>query len=284
MSETDLPFSNRHPVLVSFLASMILGTVLWLRSDPPPYSYPDQYGNEYYSHMADIARKWRSLNILTFWDNGIGGGLSNFSTCQYPILNPLNSVAWILSDDQFQIFFLVAPFVTGLFFTMLLLLEVFALRLPYALLGALYYLGLGLTRNGWIAETPQSLWGAFLFPAAVFFYFKHSKKDAYWATTLVGLVLAFQFSVSGVWSFPQNFLWWLYFLGTGFLLALKTKPLLQTLWETFLGALILGITSAGVFATQFIPIYNFVVNESGRPTGYYSINSLPSSFRFAGPL
>ena len=277
-SETDLPFSNRHPVLVSFLASMILGTVLWLRSDPPPYSYPDQYGNQYYSHMADIARKWRSLNIFTFWDNGTGGGLSYFSTCQYPILNPLNSVAWILSDDQFQIFFLVAPFVTGLFFTMLLLLEVFALRLPYALLGALYYLGLGLTRHAWIAETPQTLWGAFLFPAAVFFYFKHSKVDAYWATTLVGLVLAFQFSVSGVWSFPQNLLWWLYFLGTGFLLALKTKPLLQTFWQTFLGALILGITSAGVFATQFIPIYNFVINESGRPTGYYSINSLPPSF------
>lgn len=278
MTTTNLPFSSRHPVLVSFLASVILGAVLWLRSDPPPYSYPHQEGNEYYSHMVDIAHKWRSLNIFAFWDNGIGGGLSNFTACTYPILNPLNSVAWILNDDQFQIFFLVAPFVTGLFFTMLLLLEVFALRLPYALLGALYYLGLGLARNTILPESPQSLWGCFLFPAGLFFYFKLSKNDAYWATTIVGIVLAFHFSVSGVFSFPQNLLWWLYFLGAGFLLALEKKPLLPNLRDTIICALILGTTSAGVFATQFVPLYNFAINESGRQTGGYSINTLPLSF------
>ena len=278
MSETNLPFSNRHPVLVSFLASMILGTVLWMRSDPPPYSYPHQEANEYYSHMVDIAHKWRSLSIFTYWDNGIGGGLSNFTACTYPILNPLNSVAWLLNDDQFNIFFLVAPFVTGLFFTMLLLLEVFDLRLSYALFGALYYLGLGLARNTILPESPQTLWGCFLLPAALYFHGKLSKKDIYWAATVVGLVLAFQFSISGTFSFPQNLLWWLYFLTAGFLLALKKIPLLQNLRETFVCALLLGVSSAGVFATQFIPLYNFVATESARPTGGYSINTLPLSF------
>ena len=278
MTTTNNFPSSRHSVAVSFLASVLLGAVLWLRSDPPPYSYPHQEGNEYYSHMVDIAHKWRSLNIFTFWDNGIGGGLSNFTACTYPILNPLNSTAWLLNDDQFNKFFLVAPFVTGLFFTMLLLLEVFGLHLPYALLGALYYLGLGLARNTILPESPQSLWGCFLLPAALFFYFKLSRKDVYWATTAVGTVLAFQFSISGVWSFPQNLIWWVYFLGAGFLLALKTTPLLQNLKETIFCALLLGITSAGVFATQLIPLYNFVINESGRPTGAYSINTLPLSF------
>lgn len=273
------PFhSSRYSVAVSLLAGIFLGAVLWLRSDPPPYSYPHQEGNEYYSHMVDIAHKWRSLNIFTFWDNGIGGGLSNFTACTYPILNPLNAVAWILTDDQFQIFFLVAPFVTGLFFTMLLLLEVFGLRLPYALLGSLYYLGLGLARNTILPESPQSLWGCFLLPAGLFCYFKLASKDAYGATAMVGMVLAFHFSISGVFSIPQNILWWLYFLSAGFLLALKKLPLLQNLKHLILCALLLGIISAGMFATQFIPLYNFVANESARPTGGYSINTLPLAF------
>jgi len=278
MSKTNLAFSNRHPVLVSFLASMILATVLWMRTDPPPYSVPQQEAVQYYSHMVDIAHKWRSSSIFTFWDNGNGGGLSNFTACTYPILNPLNSVAWLLNDDRFNIFFLVAPFVTGLFFTMLLLLEAFDLRLSYALFGALYYLGLGLARNTPLPESPPTLWGCFLFPAALYFHSKLSKKDIYWAATVVGLVLAFQFAISGVFSFPQNLLWWLYFLAAGFLLALKKKPLLQNFREMFVCALLLGISSAGVFATQFIPLYNFVVSESARPTGGYSINTLPLSF------
>ena len=156
--------------------------------------------------MVDIAHKWRSLNIFTFWDNGIGGGLSNFTACTYPILNPLNAAAWLLNDDQFNMFFLIAPFVVGLFFTMLLLLEVFALRLPYALLGSLYYLGLGLARNSALPELPQSLLGCFLLPAGLFFYFKFASKDAYWATAMVGMVLAFHFSISGVFSISQNIL------------------------------------------------------------------------------
>ena len=278
MTTTDYFPSSRHSVAVSFLASVLLGATLWLRSDLPPYSYPHQEGNEYYSNMVDIAHKWRSLNIFTLWDNGIGGGISNFTACTYPILNPLNSTAWLLNDDQFNKFFLVAPFVTGLFFTMLLLLEVFGLCLPYALLGALYYLGLGLARNTIIPEIPQTLWGAFLLPAGLFLYFKLSRKDVYWAATLVGTVLAFQFAIATSWSFPQNFIWWLYFLGAGFLLALKKIPILQNLKETILCALLLGITSVGVFATQFIPLYNFVINESARPTGGYSINTLPLSF------
>lgn len=273
------PFhSSRYSVAVSLLAGIFLGAVLWLRSDPPPYSYPHQEGNEYYSHMVDIAHKWRSLNIFTFWDNGIGGGLSNFTACTYPILNPLNAVAWILTDDQFQIFFLVAPFVTGLFFTMLLLLEVFGLRLPYALLGSLYYLGLGLARNTILPESSETLWGCFLLPAGLYFYFQFSRRDAYWATAVVGIVLAFHFSISGVFSIPQNIMWWLYFLSAGSLLSLKKIPKLQNLKQLFLCALLLGIISAGMFATQFIPLYNFVANESGRPTGGYSINTLPLAF------
>lgn len=273
------PFhSSRYSVAVSLLASIFLGAVLWLRSDPPPYSTPAQEGNEYYSHMVDIAHKWRSLNIFTFWDNGIGGGLSYFTACTYPILNPLNAVAWILTDDQFQIFFLVAPFVTGLFFTMLLLLEVFGLRLPYALLGSLYYLGLGLARNTILPESPQSLWGCFLLPAGLFCYFKLASKDAYGATAMVGMVLAFHFSISGVFSIPQNILWWLYFLSAGSLLSLKKIPVLQNLKQLFLCALLLAIISAGMFATQFIPLYNFFANESIRPTGNYSINSVSLSF------
>ena len=278
MSKANLPFSNRHPVLVTFLASMILGTVLWLRSDPPPYSYPLQEANHYYSSIIDIARKWRSFNIFTFWDNGIGGGLSNFTACSYPILSPLNSMAWLLNDDQFMVFSLAAPFVVGLFFTMLLLLEVFALRLPYALLGSLYYLGLGLARNTILPESSETLWGCFLLPAGLYLYFKFSRRDAYWATAVVGIVLAFHFSISGVFSIPQNVLWWLYFLGAGFLLTLKKIPLLQNLKQLILCALLLGIISAGMFATQFIPLYNFVANESGRPTGGYSINTLPLAF------
>ena len=236
MAITNPIHSSRSSVAVSLLASICLGAVLWLRSAPPPYSYPLQEANHYYASIIDLARKWRSFNIFTFWDNSIGGGLSNFTACSYPILSPLNSLAWLLNDDQFIVFLLVAPFATGLFFTMLLLLEEFALRLPYALLGSLYYLGLGLARNTILPESPQSLWGCFLLPAGLFIYFKLASKDAYWATAMVGLVLAFQFSISGVWSFPQNILWWLYFLGAGFLLALKKLPLLQNLKQLILCA------------------------------------------------
>ena len=66
MAITNPVHSSRYSVAVSLLASILLGAVLWLRTDPPPYSYPHQEGNQYYSHMVDIAHKWRSLNIFAF--------------------------------------------------------------------------------------------------------------------------------------------------------------------------------------------------------------------------
>ena len=189
-------------------------------------------------------------------------------------------MAWLFNDDQFIVFLLVAPFATGLFFTMLFLLEEFALRLPYALLGSLYYLGLGLARNTILPESSETLWGCFLLPAGLYFYFKYSRRDAYWATAVAGIVLAFHFSISGVFSIPQNILWWLYFLSARFLLALKKIPILQNLKQLILCALLLGIISAGMFATQFIPVYSFVATEGARPTGGYSINTLPLAFWF----
>ena len=97
---------------------------------------------------------------------------------------------------------------------------------------------------------------------------------------MAGIVLAFHFSISGVFSIPQNILWWLYFLSARFLLALKKIPILQNLKQLILCALLLGIISAGMFATQFIPLYSFVATEGARPTGGYSINTLPLAFWF----
>ena len=112
-------------------------------------------------------------------------------------------------------------------------------------------------------------------PAGLYFYFKFSRRYAYWATAVAGIVLALHFSISGVFSISQTILWWLYFLSARFLLALKKIPILQNLKQHILCALLLGIISAGMFATQFIPLYSFVATESARTTGGYSINTLP---------
>lgn len=278
MNSNNNSFSGRNPVLASFLACLFLGTLLWMRSDPPPYGHPWNEAHADYSRLVDIAHKWRSLRIFAFWDNEVGGGFSNFSSCLYPVLNPLNATAWFLSDDQYIVFFVVAPYVTGLFFTMMLLLEIFGVGLPYALFGALYYLGLGFARHTIIPESPMTLWGAFLLPAGVYFFCKYAKKDALWAFTLVGVVIAFQFASSGVWSISQNMLWWFYFIAARFLLALGNKSLLQNLKENVFGGLLLVTAAVGVFAVQFIPVFSFVINESTRANGTYTFNAFSTSW------
>ena len=59
-----MSLKNRSPVFVCFLASLVLGTILWVKSAPPPYSFPGQEANVYWSHLVDIAHKWREGRIL----------------------------------------------------------------------------------------------------------------------------------------------------------------------------------------------------------------------------
>jgi hypothetical protein len=208
---------------------------------------------------------------IPLWENGVGGGMSTFTCSQYPVLNPLNVLAWFLNDGQFCIFHLIMPYAAGLFFTSLLLQQIFEISWPYALFGSLYYLGLGLSRYTILLESPLTLWGCFLLPGALYAYFKLVKKDSFLAISLVGIFLSFQFAASGATTFPQNFLWWICFLAVEFFLSLRHQPLSKNIKEKTICVILLGIISAGIFATQFIPTYEFVMHESGRHINTYPL-------------
>lgn len=268
--------NRKYNLYIALALSIALGVFLWLYSDSPPYGYPtNELSNNYWCYIVDIAHKWRGFSF-SFFDKGVDGGMSLFTSGIYPVLNPTNCLAWFLNDDQFYLFKLIEPYVIGFFFTSIFLLRVFELSWPYVLFGSFYYLGLGLSRQTTaMAESPIFLWGSFLFPAMVYAYWRLSRKSIYLGCAVIGSLIALQFAGEGTTQFPQLVIWWVLFLSVGLLYPLKGIPLLSNLRRWLLCCLLIIFMAVGIFGVQFIPTYGFAFSESARAVGHYPVNNFP---------
>lgn len=131
---------------IASASALALGVFLWLSSDLPPSGPPtNELSNHTWGILVDIAHKWRNFDF-SFWDRGVGGGTNLYTSGFYPILNPTNAGAFFLNDDQFFLFKLIEPYVLGVFFMTLFLLDVAKLSPPYAIFGGFLYMGLGFGR------------------------------------------------------------------------------------------------------------------------------------------
>ncbi len=260
-------------ILIALAISVFLGIFLWIYSDLPPYGRPEQESNVYWTCMIDIAHKWRTFQWFTFWDRELGGGMSLYTSSQYPLFNPTNALAWVLPDDQFYLFKVIEPFVVGCFFTILFLLEAFAVPWPFAFFSAFYFLGLGLSRQTMLPESSLFLWGCFLFPAMVYAYWKLHTKNLYLAFAVVGSLIALQFSGAGVTQVPQLAAWWLLFIAVRTLFTVKTDGTWNGFKKWGLSSGVLLLLVIGLFGIQFIPTKEFVMHESARIPGRYPVNN-----------
>lgn len=264
----------RNNLRISFVMSLILGAVLWLKSDAPPYGWPKNELNEAsWGILADIAREWRS-GELPFW-HGIAGGTSLYTGGFYPILHPLNFLAWFLNDDQFFLFNLVGPYSLGFFLGCLLLREIFGLRWPAVFFGAFYYMGLAVGRFFLLANGPYYLWGVALFPGMVYAYYKLRDKNIVLACAAVGVILAWQFSAIGLMHFLPDLVWWFLFLFVESVRETPAKHFPKCLkkWAVCFGVLV--AMNIGIFGVQFVPTALFSATESARIPYYYPINNFP---------
>jgi hypothetical protein len=260
-------------VILSSLLSIFVGAFLFFYSDKPPYGQPyAELSMNYWGWIVDIAHKWRSLDFLSFWDRGLGGGVSLFTSGVYPFLNPTNALAWLLNDEQFYMFKLAEPYMLGGFSMCLLLLRFFRLPWFYAFFGALYFLGMGYSRHSIMAESPIFLEGIFMFPVMVFLFLNFYERNMYFAVACVGAAVAVQFAVAGVIQLPQVLIWWLIFLSVFFMLSFQGAT---TLKRWFFACLIFVVMAAGFAGVQFIPTLYFSLTESARIEGQYALNNFP---------
>lgn len=268
--------SKSKNILIALTTGLLTGIFLWFYTADPPYGPP---GNELSNHswgiLIDIAHKWRSWSF-SFWDRGVGGGSCLYSSGFYPIFNPTNAVAFIFNDAQFFKFKVIEPYAFGVFFAVLVLLETFRLRWPYAVFGGLLYMGLGLGRFSSIADAAYFLWGCALFPLVV--YALAGLRHRHWASAaaLAGCVGAIQFFVEGATQIAQLLIWGLIFLSIyAFIDGQKIN--LGHKINRWLGVCFIFVFfSVGLAAIQFLPTYMFSFFESVRPyAGQYQINNFP---------
>ncbi len=257
---------------ITLLVVIILGFQIYHRSGLPPYGHPiNELSDNYWGVITDIAHRWRSFD-LTLWNMGLGGGISLFTSGQYPLLNPTNFLAWFLNDDVFFKVKLIEPYVLGCFFMMILLWDVFKTRWYVACFGGLAYIGLTFAKATTMAESPYFLYGCGLFPAMALVAMKLLPKHIYLAAAGVGALLALQFLGEGVTQVPQLIIWWTIF----FTIHLMREGLnLTMIKRSSVTILILVGTAVGLSAVQMIPTAYFFHYESARIAGHYSINNYP---------
>jgi len=256
---------------ITLLTVFILGFEIYHRSSLPPYGHPiNELSDNYWGVITDIAHRWRNFDF-SFWNMELGGGMSLFTSGEYPLLNPTNFLAWFLNDDVFYKVKLIEPYVLGYFFMMILLWDVFKTRWYVACFGGLAYIGLTFAKATTMAESPYFLYGCGLFPGMVFVAMKLFQKHVYLAAAGVGAFLALQFLGEGVTQVPQLIIWWtifftIYLMHEGFSLT--------TIKKGFLTILILVGTTVGLSAVQIVPTAHFFHYESARLVGgNYPINN-----------
>ena len=194
--------SIRWKYFISLLAAIVLGFNIYHRGSLPPYGHPlNELSDNYWGVITDIAHRWRSFDV-SWWSRSLGGGISLFTSGEYPVLNPTNALAWFLNDDAFFLTKLIEPYVLGFFFMMVLLWDVFQLRWYISCLGGLAYMGLTLAKATTMAESPYFLYGCGLFPGMVLAAIKLWPKHIYLAACAVGAFLALQFLGEGVTQMP----------------------------------------------------------------------------------
>jgi len=276
--------SSKKKYLISLILAVILGINIYSRSDFAPYGNPyNELSDNYWGAITDIAHRWRSFD-LTLWNRGVGGGMSLFTSGLYPILNPTNTLAWILNDERFFLVKLIEPYVIGFFFMMILLWDVFKTRWYVACFGALAYMGLPLAKTTTIAESPYFLYGCGIFPVMVFVMAKLQKRHIYLAAAGVGALLALQFLGEGVTQMPQVTIWWMLFFTIHlmaqkfFLDEQKERGIQKTQVLSFLNTevrtiAILLLVMIGISAIQLIPSIHFFKFESARFPNRYPINN-----------
>ncbi|MDP2653120.1 MAG: YfhO family protein [Candidatus Omnitrophota bacterium] len=255
--------------------SFLLGAALWIYSDLPPYgSVANELSNHAWGLIADIAHKWRTGDF-SFWDRGIGGGTSLYTSGYYPLFHPTNILAWVLDNDRFFLLKIIEPYVIGFFFTALVLRDVFRLGWPYVIFGGLYYLGFGISRFSTITDSPCFLWGCGLFPAMVYAFIKLEKRGPYVQSAVTAALVALQFFGEGATQLLQMILWWLVFFTVKAWVSPDERPLSSRV-KTWLGSCaVFVLLTFGLTMVQFLPTYLFVVTESARRPGQYPVNNFP---------
>jgi|GEM_PF-3728779 len=279
MKPLSFQLTTLHKYLIVLFFTIILGFNLASRSDAPPYGYPtNELSNNYWGIITDIGQRWRTLDF-TFWNRGVGGGMSLFTSGQYPILNPTNIFALVLNDDNFYLFKLIEPYLLGFFFTTILLWTVFKTRWSIAFFGGMAYMGLVISKSTTMAESPYFLYGCGLFPVMVLLAIKLSQRHIYLAAAGVGACLALQFLGEGVTQLPQMLIWWSIFFtvwmgseGIHRQENKKPKDLVKTWGVTIV---LLWLTTLTFCGLQLIPSLHFFNFESARLSGHYPINNFP---------
>ncbi len=269
--------------LIALAAAFCVGIFLWFYSTLPPYgSINNELSNHSWGIIVDIAHKWRSID-LSFWDRGIGGGTCLFSSGFYPIFNPTNVSALFINDDMFFKFKIIEPYVAGVFFAVLVLFEIFALRWAYAVFGGLLYMGLGFGRFATLSDAPYFLWGCALFPALVYALGKFEDRQWILTAAVAGLVLSTQFLVEGASQFFQIFVWGLVFFTVQFFWLTAERGLSKNLCIRWIvSCCLFCFFATALCAIQFLPTFYFSFFDSARPNaGQYSINNFPIFHRAA---
>lgn len=268
--------SKARDFLYSLAAALFVLAFLWFYADEPPYGPPN---NELSDHswgiLVDIAHKWRDFSFSA-WDRGVGGGTCLYSSGFYPIFHPTNVTAFFLNDDQFFKFKMIEPYVAGVFFGVFVLLQVFRLRIPFAVFGGMVYMGLGVSRFGTVADAPYFLWGCALFPLMVYALAELRHRNWSAASALAGCVLALQFYLEGASQFIQLFIWGLSFWAVYFCFFDRETPALKRIFRWAGASFLFVFFSLGLAALQFLPTYMFAFFESVRPyADQYQINNFP---------
>lgn len=249
--------------------------VLWWFSDSPPYGLiNNELSNNYWGIIVDIAHKWRSFQF-TFWDKGVYGGTSLFTSGLYTILNPTNLFSLFLSDDQFYLVKLIEPYFFGVLFMHVLLWKQYKLEFPICVFGSLLYMGAIFGRHTPMLQHPGFLLGIALFPLMVFLSNRYLTRNMYLSAALVGAVIGLMFAVGGVLMLPQLLIWWSIF----FTLRIWTEKRQSSVgnmilkWLACLG--FLWVVAVGLFGVQLIPTYEFVANETVSRIGHHPMNNFP---------
>jgi len=269
-----MKYKRYNNIAIAFCLAFTVSVFLWVRSDAPPYGeVSNELNNNYWGYIVHIANTWRS-GEFSFWDRELAGGVSLFTSGQYPVLNPTNIFALVLNNDQFFLFKLIEPFFIGLFFMCLFLLRF--VSAPVAIGGALAYMGMLIARQNQMAESSIFLYGCALFPAMALIAVKFRSKPII-SSSLIGVLLALQFSGEGVIQVPQMVIWWAFFYLIFILKEFKGTAFFKKIILIFLCYFVLTFLAAGLWGVQFIPTYLFTVKESVRmAAGHYdTINSFP---------
>ncbi|MDP2652747.1 MAG: YfhO family protein [Candidatus Omnitrophota bacterium] len=263
----------RYKYLLSAVITVILGLNIAHRCDAPPYGFPfNELSDNYWGVIIDIARRWRSLDF-GFWNAGIAGGISLFTTGMYPIFNPTNPAAVFLSDDHFYLFKIIEPYAMGVFFMTALLWDEFKAKWYIALFGGLAYMGLLLSKTFSLAASPYLLYACGLFPAMALVAVKLLRRHVYLAATGVGALLALQFLGQSSIQTPQMLIWWAIFF---FIYSVTVRPgpkKAAAVKNGVVSVMLLSVFSVGLCAVQMLPSLYFLRFGSSRMAGYYPINN-----------